>query len=490
MPILTSTTSNTISDKRFSGVSASGHESPSGLLSIPELYVLLSAILLHDIGRGTGGGDDHASKSLGIVVEKHAHLGIPSRELAKSIGAIAAAHGYSPVHPGRQRSLPTIVIDPYGQIRQEPLAALLRLVDHMDSAYTRVVPQYVVPENELEILGQFRNVVLGVVVDHGAHMVRTVISREKFEQKERRNAAYSIVQPYDEACHSDWEIICEGRELPPDLRATLEKLPNTKHTLPKRIAKTITGKRRDVQKKHREARRKDTHWESISKELNDKAGRILACKKACFEGTSLLPDRILHDKARSFGHSDWLVARRFFQVHPGRTTPPHALLAVVMGDALANARELAASKAELASVGLPVAAWLIDFEEHLYNTWGEETYEPIFTKQFLRRIAKGMWELSTRVFGFSLFTYVDLAAYVGESDVTKVYRAIRRISIVTQQSKTIDDKSAPAVWIGASDWKWNVSHPQVGNDERCSFVHVDVVHDAIEALGDPRDERV
>ena len=214
-------------EQTLSGINVPDVECPCGNLSLVELYIVLSSILLHDIGRGTDAGNNHPEKSWEIVAEKYAHLGIPSRELAKSIGRIAAAHGRLPLPADGEKQLPTIIVDPYGEIRQELLAALLRLVDHMDSAYTRVVPLYVVPENELEILGEFRNIILGVVVDHEAHMVKTVISSEGFQRKDA-DVSYTIMHPYDESCKSDWIILCSSHEFPPDTQAEIDKYV-TKH---------------------------------------------------------------------------------------------------------------------------------------------------------------------------------------------------------------------------------------------------------------------
>jgi hypothetical protein len=319
--------------------------------------------------------------------------------------------------------------------------------------------------------------------------VKTVINSEKFKEKNKvkQKVEYLIVQPYKEECQSDWEIICQNRELPPEIQVELKEDKYKNYALPNEILKTISDERKNIQKKHIKTIHIDKRWGKFSGQLNDKACCILGYQK---DRKSKLLDLALGNNSSLFSDSDWLVARRFFQVHSNCKIPLHSLLAVVMGDVLANARELSASKTELASIGLPLAAWLIDCEGHLYNTWGEETYEPIFTKQFLRRIAIGMWELSTSVFGFSLFTYHDLAAYVGESDAKKVHRAIRRIGIITQYSKTIYSKTAPAIWVGAHNWKWNVSHPRGNIDEQCSFVHVNCVYQAIENLGDPCDERV
>lgn len=483
-------------DEVLSNIDSANVDSPSENLSLAELYVLFSAILLHDIGRGRGG--EHPAKSRDIITEKYSHLGIPSRELAKSIGCIAAAHGRSPLQYFAKTKLPTIVVDPYGEIRQESLAALLRLVDHMDSAYTRVVPQYVVPENELEILGQFRNVVLGVTIDHEARMVKTIIGSDGFSKNGPHKTSYSIVHPFDESCEQDWNIIETRSELLPDIQAGLKKKSANLAPLSSRIETIITSQKDHIEAKHKEKPNERLDWSRISELVQNKANEILRIKKLLHCETygqsnglkALLPHHVLKEKRRSFGDQDWLVSRRVFRIEPDPETPSHALLAVVMSDVLANARELAASKAELAIIGLPLTAWLIDFEEHLYNTWGQETHEPIFSKQFLKRIAEGMWELSTRVFGFSLFTYFDLAASVGESDMAKVRRAAHRIAIITQQLKTIDGKDMAALWVGIDDWKWNVLHPRITGRAQCSFVALSSVCEKINALGDPYDEQV
>ncbi len=480
---------------------------PSGDLSWAELYVLLSAVLLHDIGRGKGTGGEHSNKSGGIIADEYAHFCIPSRELAKCIGMIAAAHGRPLVRLAGKRPLPdaeplpNVVIDPYGEIRQESLAALLRLVDHMDSAHTRVIPHYVVPNNELAILGQFRSVVLGVTVDHEAHMIKTVISREKFSEKNKPKAQYSVIHPYDKSCESDWIIVYANRGLPSEVRAHVKKGAAQRYHLSRGVLSTLEKEKESVEtlrNKETESNSRKGHvpdWSEISKVIRTEAKHILIYEKKRHArgrgmSTYLLPRRILNDKTQPFVPEDWLVARRLFQVHPDRQPPPHALLAVVMGDVLANARELAANSAELAALGLPLAAWLIDCEDHLFNSWGEETYEPILTKRFLTRVAEGMWSLSVRVFGFALFSYLDLAAFLGESDVTRVRRGVRRIGIVTDRSQAVDGLQMQAMWVGGSDWKWNVSHPREHGQERCSFVSLNTVCEKIDVLGDPYDERV
>jgi hypothetical protein len=68
----------------------------------------------------------------------------------------------------------------------------------------------------------------------------------------------------------------------------------------------------------------------------------------------------------------------------------------------------------LAANGIYLAAWVVERKEHLYNNLGHETYEPIFDRNYLERVAKGMWKLSGQVFGVSQFSYEDLGAYIAD----------------------------------------------------------------------------
>jgi hypothetical protein len=165
--------------------------------------------------------------------------------------------------------------------------------------------------------------------------------------------------------------------------------------------------------------------------------------------------------------NDWKVTRGEATVRSdleqGHFLPPEALLAVIMGDVRRNGEVLAEIRTELAAVGIPLGAWLIDYREHLYDDWGRETYEPLFTADRLEELVDGMWELSVQVFGTSRFTYEDLASQIGDPDVVRVKIGVRRIAILTRASRRTssghDNRAAlqlPAVWAGATEWRWNV----------------------------------
>ena len=172
-----------------------GRNPEQELLSPVELYVLLSAILFHDIGRLDGTGDGHAEGSYRLVIGQAAALGLHSPELARTIARICRAHDYGPDDYAEwERQLTTTVIDPYGEIRERVLAALLTLVDHLDSSHLRVLPLYLRATRRPEIVGAFREVVRGTRIDLEGRCVRVVLG-DGFEQRRNRAATGSPRQP-------------------------------------------------------------------------------------------------------------------------------------------------------------------------------------------------------------------------------------------------------------------------------------------------------
>ena len=124
-------------------------------LTAAELYLLLAGVLFHDIGRIWEGekipakwrrlewrGKErptHGEWSEVIIEKNRAELGIPSVELAKSLAKICVFHKPPPGERAAmlQGDLLRTVVDPYGEIREPLVAALLTLADTMDGLYPR-----------------------------------------------------------------------------------------------------------------------------------------------------------------------------------------------------------------------------------------------------------------------------------------------------------------------------------------------------------------
>ena len=102
----------------------------------------------------------------------------------------------------------------------------------------------------------------------------------------------------------------------------------------------------------------------------------------------------------------------------------------------------------LSRLGIYINSWLLYHKGHLYNFLGEETYEPIYSKDYLKNVAKSMWKLSTKIFGAANFSYLTLASVVGDTDVEKVKRAVKRISIIA------DNEYKNIIWYDEQNWRW------------------------------------
>ena len=138
-----------------------------------ELYLILAAVLFHDFGR-VQKDLPHPLASYEAIERDFASLGIPTAQLARVLANICLAHDPPPGWSNSQ--LYNLIVEPYGEIRQRPLAALLTLVDHMDGAHNRALPHYVKETARLDPIGRFRRMILGVHAEREAQIVRVVLS--------------------------------------------------------------------------------------------------------------------------------------------------------------------------------------------------------------------------------------------------------------------------------------------------------------------------
>ncbi|MBA7551765.1 hypothetical protein ES705_44313 [subsurface metagenome] len=135
-----------------------------------ELFVLLSAIYLHDIGK-IKNYKIHPSVSKEIIRDFYDKLGINNKHVAETIAQVTYGHGDIIIN-----NLPKEHnVDSYGDINIRFIAALLRLGDELSITYQRA-PDFI--RNLLEENGimidkwNLRENIAGIIIDPSSWMIK------------------------------------------------------------------------------------------------------------------------------------------------------------------------------------------------------------------------------------------------------------------------------------------------------------------------------
>jgi hypothetical protein len=305
------------------------------------------------------------------------------------------------------------------------IGALLTLGDHMDCAQTRVIPDYIARSKGA--VGAFRNIIRGVVADPVSHCVRTTLVADDDAQPARK-APVTAIPDRDRAERDGW-IGKFAAELGADsltVSAHVKGMPGTSH-----------GFRTDC-----------NQWlRRLGRPEDSLTGRLHDGPDFTFDEQLLTWNLVYGNRA---DESPW---------------PRSTLVAMVLGDLRANRYALHSIRDHLAAVGLPLATWLLDSEERLYTPDCLETFEPVLHKSYLIEVARTMWDLSTRVFGVSEFTYRELASQLGDRDVARVKLAARRLAVISADcgrdlgsgKEDDEEKVQPGpLWVGDETWRWRI----------------------------------
>ena len=153
-----------------------------------ELYLLLTSILLHDIGK-VKQKENHGAGSRDLIRKHWAELKIENEQIQYIIQNICYLHDRNKNDfQGAYLRLPVDeYIDRYGKVRPRLLGALLYLGDHMDNSYTRTISE--------EFTNHFRKNVLGVHFQPEQQLITTVIHPEAFlhlPEDDEKKILYSL----------------------------------------------------------------------------------------------------------------------------------------------------------------------------------------------------------------------------------------------------------------------------------------------------------
>ncbi len=169
------------------------HEGTDFSLSCSELYILLSAITMHDIGKGiVACGEEteylpgHAYDSYKIVKEHWADLGLPTEKVAGIVANICWFHD-CPDDEDMEELYTKYYISQAKNtepIRGRLLGALLFLGDHMDNTFERTMPFIFKEGRLLDIVGRFRSKIADVRLDRQYKMIKEILDRTCFESSD------------------------------------------------------------------------------------------------------------------------------------------------------------------------------------------------------------------------------------------------------------------------------------------------------------------
>jgi hypothetical protein len=155
--------------------------------SAGEIFLLLSAIFLHDIGR-IDGNKKHSENSYRLIKEHWAEWGLPDERIAEYCAVIALFHGVDEpeeqiklpllksqgggfVEKGGRNTVPlndtvllkdysTVSLFPYGNLRIPLLASILRIADETDNHWKRAIREFLINRekgNRDELIKWFRS---------------------------------------------------------------------------------------------------------------------------------------------------------------------------------------------------------------------------------------------------------------------------------------------------------------------------------------------
>jgi hypothetical protein len=428
-----------------------GQSSQIGLSPV-EAYIILAAILFHDLGR-TVDDKGHGSHSRDILRDRWGELRVPSKDIAGLVGRVCEYHEPSKKTRKTLAAELTITsIAPYGRVRLRELAALLRLVDTMDGAFTRVIPAYLQALKPNEAPGVFRSLVQDVQVDAASQTIYAVLGDGIREKK------------YSSAKSEDYYY------------KRSDRLPIGRG----RLAETGTGR------KYNYSLRGAISDYNIGSRLSEAFE-----KRASSDWLPALVDHADHDgPGTPFAPVEWLLAAGLVHFDDSEKNPEgwnrRMLLAALMADLRQSYDGLREERACLSRLGVNVRGWLLEYEEHLYDEAGTETIEPILYRDYLKEVARRMWELSTGVFGQAECTYEELASATRETDMNRTRLAVRRLSILTELIGTSVGKGV-GIWAGPDRWRWLMRREQASRGrERCFYVTYRDVERRIDEINEPR----
>lgn len=161
------------------------------------------------------------------------------------------------------------------------------------------------------------------------------------------------------------------------------------------------------------------------------------------------------------------------------------LLPMILKDMKNNKSSLQNLSPSLQNLNIHLKTWLIECDKKLFNSFGQETYEPILNIDYLTEVANALWDLSGEIFGKTEITYRSLQNYIGDNDLEKLKIAVKRLANSCTNLPSCNssaNEKIPAIIVTDYYCKWNT---KPFNEKGCIFVPLGTVINHIKKLKKP-----
>lgn len=407
-------------------------------LSSLELYLLLAAVLFHDIGR-VDGDKGHAGNSAKRILRDHGLLGIPSYAMAMSLARISRYHDPKEAAwevGGDEKKAPKVIkqslreirLEPHGVARELCVASVLALADHMDGSFMRSVPEYVTDIRNVGFKGAFRRMVSGTGYDPDTYTIKTTLSGFEAWTPPKRSADKMASSGEAE----QWfQLIIKkkGKAKKKDIFKSVQ-MPKVKYIDEKCRLYDVMRSAFAGHKSKLPAKLTSYYWVTIKRDK--------------------VPQHFINRVDNSCGYADKRLKLKIDD------WPHDYLLGVVLNDLRANQGFLDVIEVDLRSFGLQVDGWLLEFDSLVYDCQGKLCHEkPTIDTEFLKEVAKAMWEFRSQVTSPKEATFDQLADFMREESVGRVALVVKRISKLGEIRAKIKSQVLPvSVITSESSWKF------------------------------------
>jgi hypothetical protein len=410
------------------------NENSTIYLSPHELYCILTALVFHDFGR-IKFEEGHGSFTKRYILNNYQKFSIPTEELAEAIAEICEIH--KPLDDKTIQPATTLLDAGKGKVRVRELAGLLVLVDEMDTSYRRLKELYLLDQPKyFSGKGSFRNYIKGINYDYFTRTVyvsidnkiteSTELSKDKlnaviFKKNKRKikigSSENSLNDLLDFLIKSTGTVTNEEK----GVFSTLMKGKTfVEPFIPEKLIKEFRKKlQMELQKLPNNSDRK-----KLVTKLKDLKGPN---NSGVFSKFYYYYDYYQNN----FSDLKTEIERTALQKWHIFVVIPLIL------NAIKESESISGKTIYLSRLGIHVKKWLISYKEHLYNTDGNETIEPVLDFDYLINVVDSMWELSRNILAFEdeWYSYeVLLNKVVRLGDVRLIKLAVQRVEIITRET--------------------------------------------------------